>query len=67
MHMFNVSTLYWIVSTKTLVEFDRPIMALSMYIQKLLRITKEKSSRIELALIISIFHVDMNVFASIKV
>ena len=67
MYMFNVSTLYWIVSSKTLVEFDRPIKALSMHIQKSLRITKEKSTLIELAYIISIVHVDMNVFAIIKI
>ena len=71
MHMFNVSTFYivytkyQIAPSKAVVEVDRPIKALSMHIQKSLRITKENNSHrtSPYFFAICICHVNMNVCA----
>ena len=58
-------TKYQIAPSKAVVEVDRPIKALSMHIQKPLRITKGNNShRISpYFFAISIYHVNMNVCA----
>ena len=59
-------TKYQIAPSKAVVGVDRPIKALSMHIQKPLRITKGNNShRISpYFLAVSICHVNMNVCAS---
>ena len=65
--MYIVYTKYQIAPSKAVVEVDRPIKALSLHIQKPLRITKGNNShRIGPSphfFAISIFPVNMNVYA----